>query len=532
MTTNRTNIVVPYTLETSSLQKSMSFCCELSHHSNTNYEPVYKVLEGDKTIYRGYSTEYFSRINSIKYEKRTVTELSEENSDLYIRVYFPGEQISTYIPRATLYLINIYTYYNGNKVDLFSSVLDSYDNLACTPIFSDSVRYQEYQDIRIPDPNALAHELLLISHIDGTEDLLLEEMSNLINISIQPIIRDEGNTLLVRRNTQAGVSIIPFVGNTSIHLANKLNFETNSIDTTITFNTSIASTLSSYIHKIYDREKMDDPTHVNQATAYLRYFLINRADESIYSDISYLYEDPARKEADSDKFSLSFEDFLKPLIEKAEEKELDLWQLWEEGLQIAIFLEIFDTKIVVENEESKTEEEIRREVSRLIQDDEFTLGKEIRISSQSISLTEDVWKKFIEYEDIEDININELKQQIEDMKQPITVINTISQQTVQVNQNGGGAGVIKPVFFRAYPVQEIILHRDMKENIAVNLDEYKNKVDMFYLKLCGNYFAEYARTYDGVIFAINSNVITSNTGTYYICDKDKKFITSGKYKCE
>ena len=107
MTTNRTNIVVPYTLETSSLQKSMSFCCELSHHSNTNYEPVYEVLEGDKTIYRGYSTEYFSRINSIKYEKRTVTELSEENSDLYIRVYFPGEQISTYIPRATLYLINI-----------------------------------------------------------------------------------------------------------------------------------------------------------------------------------------------------------------------------------------------------------------------------------------------------------------------------------------------------------------------------------------------------------------------------------------
>ena len=51
MTTNRTNIVVPYTLETSSLQKSMSFCCELSHHSNTNYEPVYEVLEGDKTIY-------------------------------------------------------------------------------------------------------------------------------------------------------------------------------------------------------------------------------------------------------------------------------------------------------------------------------------------------------------------------------------------------------------------------------------------------------------------------------------------------
>ena len=50
MTTNRTNIVVPYTLEASSLQKSMSFCCELSHHSNTNYEPVYEVLEGDKTI--------------------------------------------------------------------------------------------------------------------------------------------------------------------------------------------------------------------------------------------------------------------------------------------------------------------------------------------------------------------------------------------------------------------------------------------------------------------------------------------------
>lgn len=519
MTTNRTNIVVPYTLETSSLQKSMSFCCELSHHSNTNSEPVYKVLDGNKTIYRGYSPVYFSRTNSIKYEKRTVTRLStEENSDLYIRVYFPGEQVSTYIPRATLYFINIYTYYNGNKVDLFSNALDSYDNLACAPIFSDSIRYQEYQDIRIPDPNALAQELLLIRHGDGSTEDLLEEMSNLINISIQPVIREGESTLLARRNTQAGVSIIPFVGNTSIHLTNKLNFETDSIDTTITFNKSIAPTLSAYIHKIYDREKMEDPTHVNQATAYLRYFLINRADERIYFDKSYLYEDPSRLNISptGEKFSLTFEDFLEPLKEKAEEENLELWQLWEEGLQVAIYLEIYDTKV---NESE-------------IPEDEFSLGREIRISSQSISLTEGIWKKFIEYGDIEGIDTNELKQQIEDMKQPITVINTISQQTVQVNQNGGSAGVIKPVFFRAYPTQEIILHRDMKENIAVNLDEYKNKVDMFYLKLCGNYFAEYARTYDGVVFAINSNVITSNTGTYYICDKDKNFITSGKYKCE
>ena len=519
MASNRTNIVVPYTLETSSLQKSMSFCCELSHHSNTDSESVYEVIDGDKTIYRGYSPMYYSRINSIKYEKRTVTRLStEENSGLYIRVYFPGEQVSTYIPRATLYFINIYTYYNGNKVDLFSSVLDSYDNLACTPIFNDSIRYQEYQDIRIPDPNTLAQDLLLIKHEDGSVEDLLEEMSDLINISIQPVIRDGESTLIARRNTQAGVSIIPFVGNTAIHLANRLNFETDSIDTTITFNKSVASTLSSYIHKIYDREKMEDPTHVNQATAYLRYFLINRADERIYFDNSYLYEDHSRLRIslDEERFSLTFEDFLKPLKEKAEKESIELWQLWEEGLQIAVYLEIYDTR-VDENE---------------IPEDEFTLGREIRISSQSISLTEDVWKKFIEYGDIEDINTAELKQQIEDMKQSITVINTISKQTVQVNQNGGGTGVIKPVFFRAYPIQEIILHRDMKENIAINLDEYKNKVDMFYLKLCGNYFAEYARTYDGVIFAINSNVITSNTGTYYICDKDKNFITSGKYKCE
>lgn len=522
MTSKRTNIVVPYTLENSDLQMNMSFCCELSLHKNTNEENTYEVYKDSQLVFRGFklsdsdTAHYLLRDNTILYKDVETVESEPCNSEWYLRVYFPIEQIGTYIPKANLYLINIYTYLNGRKIDLFSDVLNSYNSLACAPIYNDSIRYQEYQDIRIVNPNDLAREFLIVKRENGTEDLLIEEMSNLINISIQPVIRDtEG--YLARKNTRAGVSIIPFIDDTVIHLSNKLDFSNLSIKTSISFNKNVASTLAEYIHKMYDREKMIDPEHENQATAYLRYFLINRADESVYFDTSYLYEDPSRKTLEEEIFNISFEDFLKPLLKKAQEKGVELSELWEEGLQIAIYLEIYDTKVKEKD----------------IPDDEFSLGKEIRISSQPISLTEDVWSRLIAYDSIEDFpDTEKLKQEIENMKQPINVINTITQQTIQVNQTGTGSGVIKPVFFRAYPVQEIILHRDMKENIAINLDEYKHKVERFFIKLCGNYFSEYSRSYDGVIFAINSNVITSNTGTYYICDGDKNFITSGKYRCE
>ena len=100
-------------------------------------------------------------------------------------------------------------------------------------------------------------------------------------------------------------------------------------------------------------------------------------------------------------------------------------------------------------------------------------------------------------------------------------------------QNTSGvSGVIKPVFYQTFPIEKIVVHRDVTQNVCINLDEYKSKASKLYIKICGNYFQEYSRTIDGVLFTINGSNITSNTGNYYICNENKEFITSGKYVCE
>jgi hypothetical protein len=60
------------------------------------------------------------------------------------------------------------------------------------------------------------------------------------------------------------------------------------------------------------------------------------------------------------------------------------------------------------------------------------------------------------------------------------------------------------------------------ENIALNLDEYKNKVDIFYLNINGTLFQEIGRTNQGIIFKIIGQKIDKSikSGNYYILNQD------------
>ena len=108
---------------------------------------------------------------------------------------------------------------------------------------------------------------------------------------------------------------------------------------------------------------------------------------------------------------------------------------------------------------------------------------------------------------------------------------TIQQVVNLTSQSDTKSNIIQPVFFRVQDLPRIQIHPEVTENIAINLDAYKSKVDRFYLKVEGISFPETARTSAGVIFQIQGSQLPGSRpfGTYYILDQDAVLVTSGQY---
>lgn len=73
----------------------------------------------------------------------------------------------------------------------------------------------------------------------------------------------------------------------------------------------------------------------------------------------------------------------------------------------------------------------------------------------------------------------------------------------------------------------------VNENISINLDDYKSKVDKFTLLIDGCKFNQIGSNNYGILFKITANTLpsTSINGIYYILDENMELVTTGKYTC-
>jgi len=155
---------------------------------------------------------------------------------------------------------------------------------------------------------------------------------------------------------------------------------------------------------------------------------------------------------------------------------------------------------------------------------------QITIVSNPLPLTPDIYR-FLIITDLDQIPI-ELKN-VDMIDYTINAVNKINKTIVQVdNTKDTKSGLIHPVFFRSGKIDNTIIHPEVTENICINLNQYKSKVDMFYIKVEGVVFPEISRTHSGVIFKIQGNLLPNKTpeGIIYILDKNKELVTSGNYK--
>ena len=110
------------------------------------------------------------------------------------------------------------------------------------------------------------------------------------------------------------------------------------------------------------------------------------------------------------------------------------------------------------------------------------------------------------------------------------VVNVIENQVVSVERPADyRSNIVKPVFVKVQETDSIRLYSSVTENIVINLDAYKNKVNSFILKIGNTNCYEIGRINSGIVFKVIGSSLSSGEGTYYILNEDGEMVTNGKY---
>ena len=482
-----TDIRIPYIIDND--QKVMTVNAEIT--DERSYHDVYPAemsADDPNNIYREHIT-FLTPANTVwmKSSPSTFSKLDfkrdlgiesipEEGGLECIRmkIKWPIEQIGTYRPGADKYHVFIYGRDDTGMIVFYAGEVSMIDNLACKPEIIHGVRFQEQTYIYLPS-----------QWINN---------DNRIYITITPVTGSGTDAL---DNTSAGSSY--FAGN--IESSFKIIQSISPKDYSITYHIIYEN---DNFDSLYDRLKYK--YFDNDHSVFMRVMVASRYAGTLLIDKIFKFND--KTIITGDEYSIPFDDIF---------ADINLGTLRGEGFSVMSSIEVYSG--------NKNESDI--------ENDEYD-GLTISLPSNILPLTDEIIDILIEKKDDVILSLNgEIIKYIDNMSTTIRVPNIIQNTSISItNPAGGESGVVKPVFVRAYPLENITLHRDIKENILINLDTYLGKTSTFYLKVCGVYFPEYSRLYDGVVFNVNGSLLNVSSGTYYICDSDKNLITTGKFSVE
>lgn len=424
-------------------------------------------------------------------------------------IYFPDFSVDTYVSPVK-YVIDISTMINGICVELCSKLLSRNDCLAVDNIkrFSNE-EYFEYQNINIIDPWFLVYGddwKQFRQNVCGEKNILGtdKEQNNtgsLLNISIHPVKQtstdDDGRKIYTEIDDyHGGQNSINIVDNGEDYLRfsikenHKTVGETFSIIPTLMYNKSYNRDLEGfqlYMSETYRIDKFN-----------LKVECVLQDNDNIYGYTVIDMTDP---------FNTTWKPY--DIVDTNGDHIFSFkdWDDYKEGMSIHMILHICTGD---------------------------TLDSSILyLDADRLLLTPELFRYLIKIDGLEDNNIN-----IDDIDMNIyniNAVNKIQQNVIQVERpDDYKANIIKPIFFRTQSLGNIIVHPDVTEQICINLDNYKSKVDSFIIKIEGINFVEYGRNNSGVIFKIIGSSLPGSvqSGTYYILNQDNEMITSGKYTYE
>lgn len=120
------------------------------------------------------------------------------------------------------------------------------------------------------------------------------------------------------------------------------------------------------------------------------------------------------------------------------------------------------------------------------------------------------------------------------MNEPRIINKIVNKTIISKSRSDSKANIIQPVFYRTRDIGSIVIHPEVTENIAINLDAYKSSVDTFILRISGVDFREIGRTSDGVVFRVEGSSLPTKIaeGVAYILNNEGVLVTKGTYTIE
>lgn len=152
---------------------------------------------------------------------------------------------------------------------------------------------------------------------------------------------------------------------------------------------------------------------------------------------------------------------------------------------------------------------------------------EMILSSNPLPISMDIFSKLILSEKIklpDEMNINNLH-----------ITNKVESSSIHYDiPENSKSNIIIPIFYRVRDLGHVVIHPQVNENICINLDAYKSKVDYFVLQIEGMKFKEIGTVPSGTIFKVIGSSLpqSSIAGTFYILDHNGDLVTTGKYTYE
>ena len=424
-----------------------------------------------------------------------------------IVLYFPTYSIDLY-DKNIKYSLTINIWINGVKVIIGSYIIDRSQTYACDreKIFMNN-KYYECIKFEIIDPYSLMYS---DDWKDFRENVCNEppktnSVGSIINFALHPITYNQDEDMYVKNDKYIG-------GQNSINMSGddddfiNLKLKTNvkdkldinerpSIILDIGFNHEYEQTLNGL------NEYLEETYKIKNCS--IKYELIIGNENELYAVLN------------SDVISLDNNenniDYVFTKDDILNTNNFTSWRGWKEGIFLTGSVNIIDN----------TNESI------------------ISILSNKLPLNHDIYKYFVGTDFyVNKSPINNINLDLVNMKlYNINAVNKIENTVVQISRpEDTKSRLIQPMFYKSVDITNINIHPMVVENICINLDIYKSKVDTFILKIEDSLFQEIGRTQSGVLFKIKNPTIIKDekgkvklNGIYYILNQDNELVTSGKY---
>lgn len=463
-----------------------------------------------------------------------------------IRLYFPNFSVDTY--KKTDYILTVNTWVNGKIIYLGSYVFNRIDALAVeSPILFESNHYYEYVDIDIIDPWDIAYSDSWKEwrhHICG-EPIVgdYENYNNTgsqINFTLYPVQYIDNRYMILDGYSggQNGMNMASGESDyLSMHIEPDFSKDMPGISYYINFNKEYNGDIYEYLKETYGLS--DVICKVGLA--------VNEIETS--NDVILIEKEYGEEFTYNDLKKLSI--FQKWIDENGEfgngvmisgsltihhnnirfVKDGDWYHIIKSNDEIIMsinpnsYIRERSTFIGIDIENHKVKLTYKFDKGGLYY--EFIdIPELLYIISNSIPLTQELCKYFIGEGgklDLTKINMNHYN---------ITAVNKIENNIVKVDGiNDSKSNIIQSVFVRVKDSQDLLIHTQVTENICINLDRYKSKVQVFRLKIEDYIFNQIGSTSNGIVFKVIGGKINNkkSSGIYYILDQNSELVTSGKY---